>query len=299
MVKSAQCSVQLNDLLIEFFTNQKKLLNIPYFEKMPNNTSDCCVLHNHSYTEVFACGSGEILLKSPQSLFALKSGDIAVIPAGVMHTKLNTEGKDGNWVSAGVLCTECKTANETGLFDSVTSLIYGDDIVVIHSEHDYFGIMSDAIRRVGDLVPLSAKLKLATAFCELAVNRNISSDGSSRHNRISKADIDRLMRLDTLLNLKYTTNVTNKQFADELFLGERQLSRFVNRYYGISLHSLIINKRISAAAAMLTQTADTIEQIAAAVGFNGKTSFYREFQKAYGKTPLQFRKEYEENQTPT
>lgn len=295
MVENTQCSVQLNDLLIEFFTNQKRLLNVPYYEKVSNSASDFCILHTHSYTEIFACGFGEITLKTPLSKFTLKAGDIAIIPAGIMHTKLDDNGSKTEWVSAGVLCTECKTVNEKGLFNRVTSLIHSDNIIIIHSDNGFYNIMSANITKVRDIVPLNEKLRLAIAFCELAMNSNTCFEGTPRHRRTPKADIDRLLYLDTLLSLKYTTDITNKQIAEEMFLGERQLSRFVNRYYGISLHALIINKRISTAAVMLSQTDDTIEQIAAAVGFNGKTSFYREFQKAYGKTPLQFRKEQEEN----
>ena len=292
MAEKLQCAVQINDLLIKFFSNQKKLLDITFFNKHPKREDNICSLHIHSYAELFACKSGTIALRSPQMQMTLKAGDVAVIPAGVMHTKVNSATAEPEWVSAGVLCTQCKTTNETGLFDSVSRVLYGDSITVIPSSKEFYDITAAAVKKTGESVPLQAKLRLASAFCELAIKSQTFSDGTVRHTKPSKTDIDRLMRLDNLINGSYAFELSNKQVADDLFLSVRQLSRFVNRYYGVPLHTLIINKRISAAAAMLVETDNGVEQIAQKVGFNGKTGFYREFQKAYGLTPLQYRKEF-------
>ena len=83
--------------------------------------------------------------------------------------------------------------------------------------------------------------------------------------------------------------LTNKNIADELHIGERQLSRLVLNHYGTTLHALIVQKRISVATKLLEESTDSVENIALAVGFNNKMNFYREFKKLYNITPAQNR----------
>ena len=103
--------------------------------------------------------------------------------------------------------------------------------------------------------------------------------------------MDRLLKLDYFINHKFMDPLTNKNIADELHIGERQLSRLVLAHYGTTLHTLFLRKRLSVAAMLLLESTDTIESIALAVGFKGKMNFYREFKKAYQMTPTQYRKE--------
>lgn len=291
--------IQVCDALIEMFPNQRQLLNITYYNRSSDlHERNLYGLHTHLYTEIFACQKGSVTISIPPDSYTLKAGDVAVIPSGIMHTKMpgNASG-EVLWVTAGVLCTRCRTVGETGTFARASAVLDGDSVSVFSTKVPFYEIMKNVVRCDPRDIHQNNLLRFAIELCLLVSDGKPVSDPASGGRRISKPDIDRLINLEILINSHYNSNISNKEFADGLFLSERQLSRFVNRYYGVPLHTLINNKRVETAAAMLTSTQDSVSDIAEAVGFNGKTGFYREFQKLYGVTPLQYRKERKQQPT--
>lgn len=285
------CSIQIGDLVIGFFANQRQLLSTAFFGHNNSGFPDCSVLHTHFYAEVFACGKGEVTIRTVRGDFKLSSGQIAIIPSGVLHCKLECNDKsDVQWITAGVVCSSCKSSGEAQLYSKICDIFLNDSTSVFKTNDDFYSIMVKAVGNSVRSATLSDVVRFASELCcVLAESKKLNEEGSGNR-RAAKQDLDRLLKLDVLLNARYMYNISNRYLADELFLSERQLSRFVNRYYGIPLHTLINNKRIEAAAAMLTDTNRSVEQIASDVGFSSKSGFYREFVKLYGKTPLQFRK---------
>ena len=289
LMKKSECSVQIGDALVGFFPNKHRLLNVPYYNQSEGNSFNFCSLHSHIYAELFACNKGTVTIRTPHKSIKLNRGEVAVIPAGIMHTKLD-DNDNCEWASVGILCTECRTVGEVGLFERISAVVYIDEISVFHPKNDIFEAMSKIYEKGSSRITLSDKFCFASEFCSLLSQEGTSAAKPEGCRKISKPDIDRLMKLDLIINSRYMLDLTNKQLADDLFLSERQLSRFVKRHYGIPLHTLISNKRVSVAADLLFETDDTVEQIAEKVGFGGKTGFYREFQKLHGQTPLQYRK---------
>lgn len=285
--------IQVCDALFETFPNQRQLLNITYYGRSSDiHNQNLYGLHTHLYTEIFACGKGSVTISIPPHSYTLKAGDVAVIPSGIMHTKTHGGTSSGTlWVTAGVLCTRCRTVGEVGTFARAASVLDSDTVSVFSTNTPFYEIIKNVVHCDPKDIRRTDLIRFATELCLLVSDGEQVSDPASGGRRISKPDIDRLVNLEILINSRYNANISNKEFADALFLSERQLSRFVNRYYGVPLHTLINNKRVETAAAMLKSTDDSVSDIAEAVGFNGKTGFYREFQKLYGITPLQYRKE--------
>lgn len=290
LIKKSECSVQIGDALVEFFPNKHRLVNVPYYNTNESNTFSFCSLHSHVYAELFACNKGTVTIRTPHKSIQLNRGEVAIIPAGIMHTKLNDNG-NCEWASVGILCSECRTVGETGIFGHISAVIHIDEISVLHPKNNIFEAMSRISEKPSSMIHLSDKFLFASELCSVFSEGDTKNRKPEGYRKISKPDIDRVMKLDLIINSKYMLDITNKQLADDLFLSERQLSRFVKRHYGIPLHTLISNKRISVAADLLLETDDTIDQVAEKVGFGSKTGFYREFQKLHGKTPLQYRKQ--------
>ncbi len=284
---ASESSVQIEDTLVEFFPNRREVLNITHYSRNNVRLFNTYALHNHLYAEIFVCCKGTVNIKTPHGLFELSSGDIAIIPAGVMHAKLKDhQTQEVVWASAGLICSECRTVGKAHIFSHVSAVINSNNVSVFKTNPMTYEIMVNILQKKSDSITLSDKIRFASEFCCLAADTDIHPCKSSG----TSPDFDRLIKFDTLINTTYTTNISNKWFADELFMSERQLSRFVNRFYGVPLHTLINNKRVEAAAELLLETDNSVEQIADLVGFNGKTGFYREFKRFYGKTPLQYKK---------
>jgi AraC-like DNA-binding protein len=103
-------------------------------------------------------------------------------------------------------------------------------------------------------------------------------------------DIRRMAVLDHLINSCFTSDFSDSEVAQHLYLSERQLSRIVQKWYGNTLRRIIIEKRIVTAAQLLQKTNTPTDQIGYLVGFQSKSVFSREFQKLYGVTPAVYRK---------
>lgn len=103
-------------------------------------------------------------------------------------------------------------------------------------------------------------------------------------------DIQRMMKLDQLINVFFMNDLSAEEVANHLFISSRQLDRIVKKRYGKTLHCVLIDKRLATAEQMLTSTDMTVDSIGNAVGFGSRSGFYREFVKRHGITPAEFRK---------
>ena len=286
-------SIQIGDLVIGFFTNQAQLLNTTFFGQNDSGIREYCTLHTHLYTEIFACGRGTVTIKTVRKSFKLSAGEIAVIPSGILHTKLeNGDEQDTLWGTVGVVCSFSKAQGEVQLFSKISGILSKDSVSVFKTNEKFYDTLVSTVKDSSKKPSLCDIIRFASELCCVLTKSLDANEENLYCRQASKQDIDRLLKLDVLLNSKYMYNVSNRQLADELYLSERQLSRFINRHYGIPLHTLVNNKRIEAAATILKDTDLSIEQIVSRVGFNSKSCFYREFIKLYGKTPLQYRKSF-------
>ena len=80
--------------------------------------------------------------------------------------------------------------------------------------------------------------------------------------------------------------------SKRLCLGKKQTARIVADSYKTSLSELVNEKRLSFALDLVTESELSMAQIAARSNFRSENYFFIRFKKAFGKTPLKYRKEY-------
>lgn len=84
--------------------------------------------------------------------------------------------------------------------------------------------------------------------------------------------------------------VTLPELAQDFYLSEGYLSRYLKRETGKPFNVLLRQIRIEHAAAMLQNSDCSIEEVCGAVGYSDISRFYRNFKAQYGMTPAQFRR---------
>ena len=84
--------------------------------------------------------------------------------------------------------------------------------------------------------------------------------------------------------------ITEDDLAAEISLSSRQLSRVFSDIYGMSFKEKLIEIRLHRAAQLLEQTELRVDEIAAAVGYGSPSGFHRAFNKYFGCTPFEYRK---------
>ncbi len=284
LFEAHEYSIQIDNLLMKLF-----------FDVAGDNSNSHLTssLHTHSYTELFTCKNGSIHIKAENNTSTLYPGDIAIVPAGLMHLKSPDTDTDSEWISLGIVCAECSSINNRDLYQRIAALTDCKDILSFKNKQGFFELMkeiasSDSIESQPWLM-----IDFVSALSKLA-DSNVIRDLSSKEKTNHKfKNMDRFLRLDHFINHEFMHPLSNEEIAKELHISERQLSRFVLSHYGTTLHTLLHKKRISVAAKLLTESFDSIENIALSVGFNSKIGFYREFKKIYAMTPAQYRTKYQ------
>lgn len=96
--------------------------------------------------------------------------------------------------------------------------------------------------------------------------------------------------IEDFINIHYHKKITLSDVAQHVYLSTKQVSRIIEREYGMGFSELIAVKRLDSAAVLLVSTDQSISQIAAEVFPDSPTYFYTLFKRKYGMSPLNYRK---------
>ncbi len=255
-----------------------------------NGEADAYILHNHVSAEIFACCSGRITLATKKEILTLNSGDIAVVPPGVLHSVLAV---DENTEKSVISFIFDKRVGRSAwdLYAVLSSFISSKSILIYRGRHDVCACASEIVRlerSQSKMLPALKAMELLIGILESSDKRHF--DTAEDKNAEGSYDIQRMMRLDCIIGSSYMKELTMKEIASELYISSRQLDRIVRKRYGKTLHKVIMEKRVSVAERMLLTTDMTVEKIGRAVGFSSEAGFYREFVRAYGSTPAEYKK---------
>jgi len=119
----------------------------------------------------------------------------------------------------------------------------------------------------------------------------------SATNKMTKSkNITEGMEERTVEIMNYIQNhyadVTLDVLADTFNLSKPYLSKYIKEKSGMTFQDAVKKARMKKARRLLKETNQTVESIAASVGYENVEHFNRLFKKAYDMTPVQFRRQY-------
>ena len=268
-------------------------------EYTPHRQGDAsATLHTHSSTELFVCTKGAIQLQTRQGILTLHAGDVAFVPPALLHCMLSdTTGAE--WHVFDFICTVKRQTGRMNLMQRLVSLLDTDHLTLVRGAHAEAAELARIARERDDTEYLSA-LRFLCVLCALARHDVQRASGESEthatlFDAFSERDIDRLSKLDYLVNVYYMTDLSVARAAELLFVSERHLQRITRKEYGMTFAQLLCKTRLSAAKTLLADPSLTLEQIALATGFSSRAALARAMQREYGITPA----EYREKLTPS
>lgn len=250
------------------------------------------MMHHHVFHELFICEQGEIHIKTSEGNILLKDGDIAVIPPTISHVLQYMQiGTQGYFIPFS--CKKVGGENNIDLYKKLLPIL--DEKIQIFRDCP---IIIKKTKKIIDEAYSDVKEKFISALHLLELLLNLIEEKNEKgitfteclKNEPVQNDIERMMHLDSLIATKYHQKCSCADFAEELYISTRQLDRIANKHYGKSFHKLIVDRRFDFAEKLLITTDMTVEQVAVMAGFGSNASFYREFKKRYGCTPMAFRK---------
>lgn len=78
--------------------------------------------------------------------------------------------------------------------------------------------------------------------------------------------------------------------ADKFSISTKQVGRIVKDFTGYGFSEYLEHLRMEKALELLTNTGESVANIAAKCGFNSANTFYKAFKKVFGVAPGQYRK---------
>ena len=286
---------------IEFAVNVENINFRLLVDRQPEkdkDQTDTYILHSHVSAELFACLSGEVTIATEKGDLRLFDGDIAVVPPGVPHCMLRTDGNTESRVIS-FICNKRSDRSAQDIYSILSPFVCSEHIAVYRERGDECECVAETVRlgqRATGILPALRALELLIGMAE--DHGKEDSDTADAKGAEGRYDIQRMMRLDAVVGSSYMKDLTLREIADELYISSRQLDRIVRRRYGKTLHKVIMDTRVRAAEQMLLTTDMTVERIGRAVGFSSGAGFYREFVRAYGVTPAEYRKKATESVMP-
>ncbi len=144
---------------------------------------------------------------------------------------------------------------------------------IMHEGHFYWGVGVDE-----DIIKASIAA-LTSAANKLAAEQHIIEGRE-----------DRIVEIISFIQNDYK-NVTLETLSEAFHLSKPYLSKYIKEKAGTTFQEVVKGERMKKARTLLQETNQTVETVAAEVGYENVEHFNRLFKKSYGITPVQYRKQ--------
>ncbi len=142
---------------------------------------------------------------------------------------------------------------------------------LLQNGHYYWGVGVDE-----DIIKASVAA-LASAVNKLTAEQHITEGRE-----------ERIVEIISYIQKNYQ-DVTLEMLSDDFHLSKPYLSKYIKEKAGVTFQDVVKKERMKKARALLRETDETVETIAAEVGYENVEHFNRLFKKSYGMTPVQYR----------
>ncbi|MBO5907050.1 MAG: AraC family transcriptional regulator [Clostridia bacterium] len=237
--------------------------------------------HYHDYFEIYYMESGRCSYFIDGKCFEVGEGDIILIPAGVIHrTNYGSEQHSRILIECSydyIPHSVASNIQETGyLFrnpavsEEVLALLQG--IEKEYKHHDEFS-------------PELIRAKMTELFVRLARGRSLVRDALTNNPLVERSA--------GVIKRNFNQDIKLSDVARENFVSPEHLSRVFKRDTGFGFNEYLTLVRLQHAEQMLkAKDKRSISEIAFSCGFNDSNYFSDKFKRAYGTSPLKYRKEH-------
>lgn len=263
-----------------------KCLIPDYFSSVP--------LHWHSEFEINYILSGRAEMICSDKKFVSKAGDIIIIPPNTLHAiypyKNDRQLYDTVVFSPDMLGA---SADDRCSAECIRPLINGSDEITpqISKDHQYYGELSVIVENIfscakGNSPQLDLLLK--SELMRLFWLLGNSGDIYRKTEQNGRADIIRPAL--EYISENFRENITVDMLAEQAHLSRSYFMSLFRQTAGVSAIEYVTQLRIKYACRLLTETDKTAAETAFECGFRNISNFNRQFRKAVGCTPNEYRK---------
>lgn len=237
--------------------------------------------HSHTFCEILyvMSGTGKTIIDTVE--YKIRTGDIMVINAGIVHKEISDEKDKLNLVFLAI---------DNFNYDHLPKnhLIGENEPVVISGKNYRYKIESyftDLLSETSNQIELSSFMikNLVGALLALIIRlyMAIPMEQNSYHQDC--------INIKEYIDQNYTNPLTLDSLSEQVYLSKYYLSHIFKTQTGTSPIKYMIHKRISKAATLLVTTDLSIKDIAMSVGYDDPVYFSQMFKKIQNVSPATYR----------
>jgi len=249
--------------------------------------------HWHDEWEICYIETGHVICTLDGVKYEMEKGDVAFIPGGILHSMEPIHGE--HWIFKSVVFSPSLLELNSDMFSESKYIrrfrasknqhatIFRKDEVF----NDRYLSMYEALTSRSPLYEMIVRAGIfeLTAYWM----KQLPEDGEADKLRFEKKQGIVKQTLDTI-QMHYKEKITIAQLAEDASLCEGYFIRVFRHFVGRTPTDYILNYRLTKAAELLRTTDQKILTIAFDTGFNNISFFIRSFEKAFQKTPKEYRK---------
>lgn len=251
--------------------------------------------HSHTFIELMAVVSGEIIHVVGGKEIRLKAGDLLFLNKHVSHSIKMTARED---IAVNI------RLSDSFVLDSLSSLsgsVFSDFITdnaraegggaYLHFSASKNPAVENLTENIilellgdGDGVIAARTLEILLMYLSRE-SKSLLVGGAMPKSK----DAERKDRIISYIR-NNCASATLGELSGQLYLSVPYLSKTVKDYFGKSFKDLLLDERMERARSLITESDMQVGEIIRTVGYDNESYFHREFKKRFGTTPLALRK---------
>lgn len=273
---------------VEIMKNDRKLIQFHFITNPEVST------HYHQNPEVFYVLTGELKVQIDETTFLMKQGDILLINANKRHTMNGNEELLGARFDLDFhLLAE--------YMESMQLLFWCNSVADKNAAYaDLREVFDQILSRYFEKDEKSA-LDLQALYFQaahiLTSNFLVKAD-DTRLNMDDSQDRQRVRQIQNYIQANYQSQISLNNLADQLYLSNAYLSKYVKKHLGLTFMEYLNNVRLFHAVDELLYTKKNMTHIALDNGFPTSATFTKAFRDIYGEAPSEYRRKMREQQEP-
>ena len=245
------------------------------------NAHKILLIHDNAYSDIIFDGAvGRSIFNIPECHFKQENGIQAevTIEQGGASRAITTMGNGRLDAVSNAIKTYFGITYELSVYEE-HAISRGSNskaatyVGIVHDGKFYWGVGVDE-----DIIK-SSIAALVSAVNKLAAEQHITSGRE-----------ERIVEIISFIQKNYV-DVTLDMLVDTFHLSKPYLSKYIKEKAGMTFQEVVREERMKKARMLLKETNQTVETIAANVGYENVEHFNRLFKKAYDMTPVQYRKQ--------
>jgi len=242
--------------------------------------------YTYPYFKACAVTSGEVnIYLMRYTTETLHENDVIFVGDGVKHT-IHDEVGNSKYSVIGLKYSKNNLRSGRDYYKNIVQNLTKPYIVVRNVPK-----LASLLQRCFDDVMFERKRESELSSHELILEivSGFEDNALSKSSGVADGEMSRLHKINTILRSCFDKDITINDVAKVLYLSPKQTGRIIKANFGMTWRELLIKRRMRIALWHIGRTDNSIESIAAHVGYRSVRGFYFTFENFYGNPPNFYR----------